>query len=110
LSRARSRQHATPWYNIVCGKILLQAAGCGRSYHLDIHLNNKTAIIITAFYYVKQGVCYMPAWVDCDNFYIIYSRPLFFPRCWGIIKLLIQINTLQFIYYKENRRANTGGS
>lgn len=46
---------------------------------------------------------------NCDSFCIIYSRPLFFDRRWGIIKLLIQINTLQFIYYKANRRANTGG-
>lgn len=34
-----------------------------------------------------------------DTFYIIYSCPLFFARGWGIIKLLIQINTLQLIYY-----------
>ncbi|WP_139178111.1 MULTISPECIES: hypothetical protein [unclassified Janthinobacterium] len=97
-ARLRGRQHGTPWYNIICGKILLQAPSFSRSYHLDIHLNNKTTIIITTFYYLKEWVCYMPTWGNYDSFYIIYSRPLFFVRRWGIIKLLIQINTLQFIH------------
>lgn len=38
-----------------------------------------------------------PARANNDTFRIIYSRPLFFSRGWGIIKLLIQINTLQLI-------------
>jgi hypothetical protein len=97
LSRARGRQHGTPWYNIVCGKILLQAASPSRSYHLDIHLNEKTTIIITTFYYVKEWLCNMPAWGNYDSFCTIYSRPLFFAGRWGIIKILIQINTLQLI-------------
>ena len=42
-------------------------------------------------------LCHMLVRANNDTFSIIYSRPLFFAGRWGIIKLLIQINTLQLI-------------
>lgn len=40
---------------------------------------------------------YIAARANSDTFRIIYSCLLFFAGRWGIIKLLIQINTLQLI-------------